>query len=204
MAEDPPRFRGRGFGMTHNIAAALRVFAASWVLVMFPLITDAKARVLDRSLSFRQIAQELKTPEDLARFLWRNFIFEEDQTQFGREEYWQTPEEFLNHRKGDCEDFALFAQQVLRLNGIPAILLNVYGGDSHTVCIFKENGKYQLLDGTDVHHLDADNLRDLVGFVDPFWKKGAIVAPSETSNQGRVLTEFERKLKIHRAFSTSA
>jgi hypothetical protein len=36
----------------------------------------------------------------------RKYISEKD--RFGKEEYWQPPEEFEQRKKGDCEDFAFW------------------------------------------------------------------------------------------------
>ena len=36
-----------------------------------------------------------------------------DKELFGKEEYWQPPEEFEKRKKGDCEDFALWTWRQL-------------------------------------------------------------------------------------------
>ena len=43
-----------------------------------------------------------------------------DQEHFGKSEYWLPPEEFEQCKKGDCEDFALYAWRQLIEMGIPA------------------------------------------------------------------------------------
>ncbi len=120
--------------------------------------------------------------------MWKNFRFENDRRAFGTEEYWQSPEEFMTSRQGDCEDFALFAQHNLKLNGVDSFLLNIYSKrTSHTVCVFQENGKYSVIDGTKVKHYKADDLKSLLSKIDPFWKTGAIVVPSGASREGRIV-----------------
>ena len=52
--------------------------------------------------------------------MWRLFLFESDQNQFGENEHWQSPEEFMQTGKGDCEDFALWAWRKLAELGIDA------------------------------------------------------------------------------------
>ena len=139
--------------------AAYGVFALGVVIAFFTMNAEAKAQILDRSLSLRELAGKLQTPDDIAHYLWRNIGFEEDQTQFGQEEYWQSPEELLTTRQGDCEDFANFANELLRMNGYSSFLLNLYGGSSdHTVCVFKENGKYNVIDGAEVLRFEANDL----------------------------------------------
>jgi predicted transglutaminase-like cysteine proteinase len=44
--------------------------------------------------------------------------YETDEEQWGVEDYWQTPEETLSLRTGDCEDFAILLCTLLRAYGI--------------------------------------------------------------------------------------
>jgi hypothetical protein len=191
--------------MRNTAVAAIRLFALSFVLLHIMSVAEAKAQPLDRSLSFQDLAFQLKTPETIARFLWENFAFEDDQRQFGKAEHWQSPEEFLKNHKGDCEDFARFAYEVFKLNGTTAFLLNVYGETfGHTVCVFKENGKYQIIDGTEVRRYDAENLNDLAAQIYPFWETGAIVTPATDSHESVILTQFAKSLEIKKNLSTFA
>lgn len=175
--------------MKKTAVAAIRVIALSSVLVLFTSMSaEANAPLLDRSLSLSSLSNELKTPETIARYMWRNFRFENDRRAFGTEEYWQSPEEFLTSRQGDCEDFALFAQHHLKLNGVESFLLNIYSNrTSHTVCVFQEDGKYSVIDGAKVIHYKAKDIKALLTKIDPFWKTGAIVIPSSTSRTGQII-----------------
>ncbi len=47
-----------------------------------------------------------------------NIEYKSDEEQWGVEEYWQTPEETLSLRTGDCEDFAILLCTLLRAYGI--------------------------------------------------------------------------------------
>ena len=144
------------------------------------------------SLTLQDLSRMVRTPDEIAHFMWRNFRFENDRTQFGREEYWQSPEEMLASRKGDCEDFALFAHRLLKKNGIPSFLLNIYSDQkAHTVCVFKGTTGYNAIDGTDVARLDSRKLNQLIFEINPFWKKAAIVAPA-AGHQAKILKELER------------
>ena len=189
--------------MKHKAVAAYWLFAFSLVVMVSTLSTEAKAQLPDRSLSFSLIAQQLQTPEQIARYMWRHFLFENDRRQFGREDYWQSPEEFLLTGKGDCEDFARFAYETLKLNGYSAYLLNIYGGRySHTVCVFKENGKYQVIDGTDVKRLNAEDLDDVSSEIYSSWERGMIVAPKKESEGATILAEFTKRIELQKALQT--
>ena len=185
--------------------AANRVFAASFVMLCLLLSSKADAHLLDRSLSFANLVIELKTPEKIARYMWKNFVFEEDRRQFGREEYWQSPDEFMDTRRGDCEDFAIFANEALKRNGMTSFILNIYGSRySHTICVFSENGRYGAIDGSKIIRSKSSNLKDLISRIQPFWDNAAIVTPSAVSKRGSILSQFSKRVQASRHLSASS
>ncbi|MBI3316522.1 MAG: transglutaminase-like cysteine peptidase [Candidatus Omnitrophica bacterium] len=189
-----------------NSVAAIWVFVASLVLVNSLLMTaEANAQTLDRGLTLRDLSFELTTPQDIARYIWKNFLYEDDQRLFGVRDRWQSPEELLKNKRGDCEDFALFAREVLRLQGYHTFLLNLYGDRyAHTLCIYKENGKYRALDGTEVLPYAEVHLNDLIQKIHSPWKSGAIVTPSHENTRSKILKEFDRRLKAREHILTAA
>jgi hypothetical protein len=51
-----------------------------------------------------------------------------DDEQFGREDYWQPPEQFEQSRKGDCDDFALWTwRQLLDMDYDSRVVFGQYG-----------------------------------------------------------------------------
>jgi hypothetical protein len=184
--------------MKKSAVAALWISAVSLVVLFnFGHVAEANSALPDRSLSLQGLAIQLPTPEAIVHFLWKNFNYEKDERQFGNEDYWQTPEEFVANRKGDCEDFAVFAHQILKMQGVQSFLINIYGNDGgHTICVFKENGKYQAIDGTDVRRFNADSLNDVIRKINPFWQKSAIVEPT-VSHRAEILSEFSNPSPKH-------
>lgn len=143
--------------------------------------------------AWNQLAFSLQTPEAIVRYMWRHFSYENDRTYLGREDYWQFPEELLTSQRGDCEDFSLFAYELLKKNGIPSFLLSLYSrGYGHTVCVFKENGLYHAIDGVRVTHHGTGTLEELFTEIYPFWKNAAIVSPSPATRQAQILRKFQR------------
>lgn len=72
-----------------------------------------------------------------------------DQEQFGRKDYWQPPEQFEESRKGDCEDFALWAwRQLLQMNYDARFVGGIAGRyrEGHAWVTFKRDGKDYLLE----------------------------------------------------------
>ena len=85
---------------------------------------------------------------DIRRFLSGcKYVF--DQEQFGQPDYWQPPEQFEDSKKGDCEDFALWAwRQLLHLNYSARFTFGRAGryGEGHAWVTFQKDGKTYLLE----------------------------------------------------------
>lgn len=179
--------------MKKTVAGYLGFYAIVLVLVSFILVPDAKAQLLDRSLSLETLSSQLQSPDQILRYLWKNFLFEKDERLFGTEDYWQSPEEFLQNGKGDCEDFAQFAYALLKQQGVSAFLLNIYGDRfSHTVCMFKKDGKYQAIDSQDFKLYEAADLKGLIGQINSRWEKAALVQPSADTHRAKILAQFSK------------
>ncbi len=185
----------------------LGVFTA-WLLgvtLIYATAFPEGSASLEPGESFQQLAQQLKSPEHIAHFMWRRFSLITDQTQFGKEDYWQTPEELLVSGKGDCEDLASFASEMLKLKGIPSLLINIYGGRfPHAVCIFKEKDAFNVIDVNGFQRYPGKDLKQLLSSIDPFWENGAIVTHSPHSRRGKILAKIERRIREEHRFRISA
>jgi hypothetical protein len=83
------------------------------LLVLFPscAATLSLPEPNQESDTFSWWLHNLKSPEQLQALL-EDCTYISDLEQFGRTEYFQTPDEFFRNRKGDCEDFAYFSAYV--------------------------------------------------------------------------------------------
>lgn len=178
-----------------NIIATVRLFAVCAALVLFAFVAEAKAQIFSQSpLSLQTLSLELNSPEKIARYLWRHFAYEKDQTQFGSEEYWQSAEEFLANKKGDCEDFALLASELIKKTGRTAFILNIYGSRyAHTICVYIEDGRYNAVDGSDLKKFNAKDLNSLISKVHPDWTRAAITDLSKETSKGKILKLIPNK-----------
>jgi hypothetical protein len=91
---------------------------------------------------------ECKNLEDLRNFL-RKCRYVSDQEQFGCRDFWMPPEEFERSRKGDCEDFALYAWRQLSSLGYAARFVGGrHGryGTGHAWVTFEKDGKTFLME----------------------------------------------------------
>jgi len=100
----------------------------------------------------RYVSQPLtiqcSTLEEVCQFL-RTCRVVSDEKLFGKEEYWQPPDQFEKRKAGDCEDFALWTWRELLAIGLNARL--VFGkhgryGTGHAWVMFFQDGKCFLLE----------------------------------------------------------
>lgn len=72
-----------------------------------------------------------------------------DKELFGKDDYWQPPEEFEKRKKGDCEDFALWTwRQLLNLGYHARFIGGRCGryGEGHAWVEYFQDGKWFLLE----------------------------------------------------------
>ncbi len=72
-----------------------------------------------------------------------------DKELFGKEEYWQPPEDFEKTRKGDCEDFSLWTwRQFLDMGYDARLVLGRHGryGIGHAWVSFERDGRSYLVE----------------------------------------------------------
>ncbi len=114
-----------------------------------------------------------------------------DRQLFGRDDYWQSPSETLRMGKGDCEDYALLAEALLRRQKIPAWVFSVYGpgGYAHTVCAFKENGRYNAINIDQLISYQAESLEELAGKIHPRWEWAAVA--QRAGHRGKALRRIQ-------------
>lgn len=113
----------------------------------------------------------IHSPKDLSKYMRKNFKFVEDNQNFGKVDYWQTPEEMLQGKKGDCEDFALFADAALKELGFESWVVSLYGKNNfaHTVTVFKQNGKYRVFNDGKLRKYDTEKIEDALSRVEKKW-----------------------------------
>jgi len=162
-------------GINHVISVSDLALASQWS---------------DSQVTLESLTQSYSTPEALTRFLREQMTFEEDRELFGRTDYWQSPEEFLSRRKGDCEDYAFFTQSLLERLGFRTFVFSLFGrkGYAHTVTVFKEKGNYHVVNQDRLIRLNAKTLEEIASRMYPDWTWGAVV--TQRGHQGRIVREI--------------
>ena len=97
-------------------------------LVSKDMLNQLKTKYSDqayrRGLAINKLLAELegqsiqKQLTEVNRF-FNQFEYQEDHVQWGKQDYWATPGEFLGTQKGDCEDFVIAKYFALRKLGVP-------------------------------------------------------------------------------------
>lgn len=92
------------------------------------MLTDLKNEYSDqafrRGIAINQLILELADRDirtqltEVNRF-FNQFEYVEDKDQWGENDYWATPQEFLGTQRGDCEDFVIAKYFALRKLGVP-------------------------------------------------------------------------------------
>jgi len=79
---------------------------------------------------------------------------------------WQSAEETFRTRKGDCEDYAILAIELLKELGVKGQLMHFtfYKGKNyhgHAICVFKENGKYNFIGTSGYNNVQVNTLKEV-------------------------------------------
>ena len=154
-------------------------------ILVWALVLGASPTACSEPSRLEEVALRCSTPEQLAAFLNQRILFQEDICLFNRVDYWQEPEEFLDRGAGDCEDYALFSEEILKRQGREALVLSLYGpgGYAHTVCVFQENHRYNVLNQDRVIRYGAGSLEELAGRLCRDWTWGAVARRVGTRGQ---------------------
>lgn len=118
----------------HQIRGVLSRLARFWHLTM--------VRPRWRRLSLEQVARRFRTPDQVHRFMQIAFEYVRDDEAYELHEHWKLPGDTLRDHFGDCEDWSLFASEVLERNGYDTHIFCVFrGSEGHAVCVYEEHGE---------------------------------------------------------------
>lgn len=110
-----------------------------------------KTKITEPSPEYQSWLSKQKSIQDIINFA-NDFTYVSDKKQFGKTDYWQTPNEFFARKHGDCEDVHLFiADALYRALGLESYLIVAWKftrfplTESHGMTIYKNKGLYYLL-----------------------------------------------------------
>ena len=89
------------------------------------------------------VEQFFGTPALINAYMQASFRYVHDIDAHGLAEHWHLPSWMFQTRRGDCEDWALFAWQVLRRNGNEAHIFCAFTeSEGHAVCLTRDEYGY--------------------------------------------------------------
>src|SRR5574344_2897180 len=84
------------------------------VLVALVLVSCTPIQSLDlepyknKSYYIREPVIQFKNLYDMKKWMKVNLSYALDRDVYGKDEYWASPQEFIDKKRGDCEDYAIF------------------------------------------------------------------------------------------------
>ena len=102
-----------------------------------------KTKITEPSQEYQEWLSKQKSIQDIIDFA-NDFTYVGDKKQFGKTDYWQTPNEFFISKRGDCEDVHLFiADAIYRAFNLNTYLLIAWRlFEAHAMAIYEQNGYY--------------------------------------------------------------
>ena len=135
---------------------------------MFPLLL---ATVL---ISTPLVPPIVKDAQSLYEYERANFTY---QTESKDRLSWNSPAETVKNKGGNCADFALYNEAVLKQLGYETQAMAIYGKQNgevffHAITVVKmENGKYKYFSNQFFsYYRDFEMIEDVINFECPEWK----------------------------------
>ena len=126
--------------------------------------------------NFSAEAASIKNPQALVNWLASNFSYVMEMP-----DKWQTPEETVQLKTGDCEDFAILASAILTRLGIANdIIIVKYKGlnIAHAICAWKDkDGFYKYISNQEMVNTRKGNLEEAIEKFHPDWENIVFTNP---------------------------
>jgi len=85
------------------------------------------------------------TAQDLEEWYYYNTEYITDEAQFYYWEYYQSPTEFQDNKRGDCEDTSIHSNAILKVLGYRTSMYTTYFKEgAHAVTVFLDGGYYSI------------------------------------------------------------
>jgi len=140
--------------------------------------------------------------EDVVAWL-RGCEYEDDGELFREADFWQHPVTFERLRRGDCEDFALWAWRKLNELGVPARLFvgkvlkdGRASHDGHAWVVFEDGGQEMLLEPASRE--DDATVRPLSAVRHEYRPHYSVDAEGRTASYGGLLTSLREDRALRR------
>jgi hypothetical protein len=114
-------------------------------------------------------ANGIRSIDDYAKWLQENIRYERDKGG----DIWALPEETLERKYGDCEDYAFLNAAVLHVLGYHPKVLSVWCArilmgrliPNHAICVFEKDGRYLYFDNEKLKVTDASSMEEFAKYI---------------------------------------
>lgn len=138
------------------------------ILMLLYWVFYLKYKVPDDYLG---VIEVLNTPFKVATWLYNNIEYEKDP-----EDEWQSPMKLFERRKGDCEDYMIFAGECLKEGNY----FLVYGEDvGHATYLMKNEDRGYVTIGTHGYVVHGKVIEDVATFFITDWTKWYVMNKKE-------------------------
>ncbi|MBN1527029.1 MAG: hypothetical protein JW919_05575 [Candidatus Omnitrophica bacterium] len=137
-----------------------------------------------QSQHVEQAPSSMSTPQEIARWLSRNFTYEMEWP-----DNWQSSSETARLKKGDCEDFAVLSQALLARLGIKSDIVIIRFKDlkvAHAICAWKYGKYYSFMSTRQLYETNATSIEEAVEKYFPDWQK--IIFTDAKKHYAKVIT----------------
>lgn len=144
------------------------------------------------------IPASINTPQAMAGWFEQEFRYQRIIPDFR-----QSAEELLKSKSGDCDDFAVLAQEILSGMGIKSqVLIIKFKGlaDAHAICVFKEGNSYSFISNQHFLRTQETSLFSLVEKQYPDWE-GVVFSNSQRELLKVVMKDKHQNSSLDRELS---
>lgn len=142
-------------GFSGNLVIGQEKYKTNGVWVCRPVALDERiSSIIKRN--------NVKSVEDYVEWLQTNIEYRKDR----QADKWADPEETLQRRYGDCEDYAFLNEAVLRKVGYQPKVLAMGGIEgTHAICVFVEDGYYSWIDNNKLKRTKAESILEFAKYL---------------------------------------
>jgi hypothetical protein len=150
-------------------------------------------------------ANGIRSLEDYAKWLRENIKYKKDEGG----DIWASPEETLERKYGDCEDYAFLNAAVLQVLGYHPKVLAVECArilmgrlmPNHAICVVEKYGRYLYFDNGKLKVTDASSMEEFAKYIFTYYKCSSI---SELAfNNKKWQTLFAKSSRIDNILASS-
>jgi predicted transglutaminase-like cysteine proteinase len=132
----------------------------------------SRPRPLDLKIMSLIDMNDIQTLKDYAQWLNNHIRYQKDM----QKDIWSSPEETLQKKTADCEDFTFLTAAVLQVLGYqPRFIALMSKRQGHAICVFKANNYYAWFDNAQLVETEAKTVEELIPLIQKRYRYNKIL-----------------------------